>query len=75
MVLGIAVILTWFFFIRPLGQAGIDVRAAELCRASYHRARTAADSQIVDGQRPVVSRLQATTALTCGVMRRTGHLR
>jgi len=71
----VALVIAAWFLIHPLGQAGFDARAAELCRANYHRARTAADSQMVDGQRPIVSRVQATTALTCGAMRQSGQLR
>ena len=74
-VLGVLVLVMWIVIARPFSSTGIDPRAAELCRANYRRARTAVDSQMVDRQRPVVSRLQATTALTCGVMRQTGHLR
>ncbi len=49
--------------------------AAHLCASSYRRARTAIDTQVVDARRHVTSRAQATRALTCGEMRRTGMLR
>jgi hypothetical protein len=48
--------------------------AARLCASSYARTRTAADTQIVDAQRHVTSRVQATRPLTCGELRRAGHL-
>ena len=49
--------------------------AAALCRQNYAKARTATDSQVVDAQRPITSRLQANRALMCRQMRRTGMLR
>jgi hypothetical protein len=56
---------------RP-GQSAADLEAAQLCRADYQRARTAADTSAVDARRPIISRGQSTTALTCGAMRQAG---
>ena len=58
---------------RP-GQSIPDAEAAQLCRTDYLRARTASDSVAVDARRPILSRGQATTALTCGAMRKAGWL-
>ena len=71
----VLVIIAWFLLTHPFGQSGPNAQAMELCRADYRRARNAADSQMVDAQRPIVSRVQATTALTCGTMRQNGQLR
>jgi hypothetical protein len=49
------------------------VVAAE-CRRSYQTARTAADTAVVDYRRPIVSRGQATSAPSCGLLRKTGRL-
>ena len=56
------------------GYANDDV-AIELCRAAYRRALTAQDSAIVDAQRPITSRAQASVALTCRALRQSGGLR
>jgi hypothetical protein len=45
------------------------------CQAAYRRSTTAQDSAIVDQQRPVTDRVQASVALDCGTLRRTGKLR
>jgi hypothetical protein len=52
----------------PGGAVGEDVAATQ-CRAGYGRARTAADSAVVDVQRPIISREQATVARTCRELR------
>jgi hypothetical protein len=52
----------------PGGTAGEEVAAAQ-CRAGYQRARTATDSAVVDAQRPIISREQATVARTCRELR------
>jgi hypothetical protein len=57
------------------GQSIADAEAAQFCRADYLRSRTATDSAAVDSRRPILSRGQASTALTCGAMRRAGWLR
>jgi hypothetical protein len=58
---------------RP-GQSAADFEAAQICRGDYGRARTAADTSAVDGRRPIISRGQASTALTCGAMRQARWL-
>ena len=61
----------WLLFIaRHPGYGG----AAD-CRAAYHRARSAADSGIVDARVPVVGRPKEPSVLTCGALRRSGELR
>ena len=45
-----------------------DERA--LCRAAYQRARTSADSAMVDLQTPVTSKGHAPFAQSCGLLRR-----
>ena len=57
----------------PGGGLGEDVAVAE-CRASYHRSRSAVDSAMIDVQRPIVSRGQATVARTCRELRLAGAI-
>jgi hypothetical protein len=49
------------------------VVAAE-CRRGYESARTAADTALVDSRRPILSRGQATSAPSCGLLRKAGRL-
>ena len=55
-------------------QSTADWEAAQVCRSDYERARTRLDSTVVDGRRPALDRVQATTALTCAAMRQKGWL-
>ena len=55
-------------------QSAADWEAAQVCRSDYERARSRVDSTVVDGRRPALNRVQATTALTCGAMRQKGWL-
>jgi hypothetical protein len=50
-----------------------DVAIAQ-CRVDYARARNSAESLAVDGRQPVVSRTQASIALTCAARRKAGQL-
>jgi hypothetical protein len=47
----------------------VDATAWSLCSSRYQRASTLADTLIIDQQRPVMSRGQATVAVTCRVLR------
>ena len=60
--------------IRGRGPIGAHRIAAEDCRAGYRRARTAADSSMVDYQTPIVSKTQAAFAKSCKMMRLDGDL-
>jgi hypothetical protein len=44
------------------------------CRRLYALARTAIDTSAVDAQRPIVGRGQATSAASCGLLRKAGRL-
>jgi len=81
-------LVLWTTFMLLIAAAGVYLYAqwwrrgvpdheysARLCASNYSRAQSAPDSQIVDAQRPITSRGQATRALTCGEMRRTGMIR
>ena len=46
----------------------LDAQAWTLCEQGYRRG-TRQDTLITDRQRPIVSRGQATVAVTCGTMR------
>ena len=48
--------------------------AIDWCRSAYARARTAADSALVDGQRPPASHLDRPAAVMCGTRRHAGQL-
>jgi len=68
--LAAAVLALFFVMARHPGYAG----AAE-CREAYLRARSAADSAIVDARAPVTGRTKvAAEVLTCGLLRRSGEL-
>src|SRR5262245_29814380 len=56
---------------RPLGSSQA---AREQCIAGYRRARSAADSAMVDSWTPVLSKAQAPGATSCAFMRRRGEL-
>jgi hypothetical protein len=64
----LATLVGWFILRRP-DRLAVDAEAWTFCQQGYARARTAVDSQMVDVQRPVLSRGHATVALTCGTMR------
>jgi hypothetical protein len=66
--LAIASVVGWLLLRRPARLAE-DAQAWTLCEQGYRRARVAADTQAVDNQQPVISRAQASVALTCGAMR------
>src|SRR5687768_2365445 len=63
----------WYFAHTLMGRPDEPVTTA-WCRRAYDQARGAADSARVDAQRPIVSRTQATVAVTCGTLRTTGEL-
>lgn len=65
-------VVYWWWRI-PGGGPGEDIAAAQ-CQAGYQRSRTAADSAMIDSQRPIISRGQATAALTCRELRLAGEL-
>ena len=65
--------LVWEYRLRTSAQ-GADPVVVTACRAAYERARSLADTAIVDAQRHVVSRDQAPNARSCGQLRREGTL-
>jgi hypothetical protein len=69
----LALVLLAFVVWNTVRVPNEDVAIAE-CRAAYGRARTAAESLGVDERQPVVSRTQASVALTCAARRRSGQL-
>jgi hypothetical protein len=56
------------------GPPGSSQAARDQCLARYRRARSAADSAMVDSWAPVLSKVQAAFAKSCGLMRRAGEL-
>jgi hypothetical protein len=58
---------------RPKNRVSFDAAAESICRADYARARTFADTQMVDLRVPVVTRVRATTGVTCGVIRQSAR--
>jgi hypothetical protein len=66
----LATLVGWFILRRP-DRLALDAEAWTFCEQGYARARASVDSQMVDTQRPVISRVHATVALTCGAMRVT----
>jgi hypothetical protein len=56
------------------GPLGSSAAAREECRNGYRRARTAADSAMVDAWTPVTSTRQAAFAKSCALMRRDGDI-
>ena len=54
------------------GRFGSTQTERALCRAAYQRARTPADSAMVDLQTPVTSKGHAPFAQSCGLLRREG---
>ena len=72
-VLGLAAVVlsAWgvWEYSRRIGPRGADPAVVEICRAAYNRANTPSDSAIVDRQRHVLSREQASNARTCGQLR------
>jgi len=64
-------VMLWHF---GRGEA-FDTTAIELCRQDYQRARTATDSAMVGERVPILSRGQATAAVSCGTLRAAGRLR
>jgi hypothetical protein len=60
--------------LRGRGPLGPSAVAREECRDGYRRARTAADSAMVDRWTPVSSKAQAAFAKSCALMRRDGDL-
>ncbi len=75
LLLGFALLLGWLQLRRDVTATGYDDVAVEFCRARYARAGTAADSAVVDLQRPIWSRTQAPAATTCASLRAAGKLR
>ena len=60
--------------LRGRGPLGPSAAAREDCRTGYRRARTAADSAMVDAWTPVTSKEQAAFAKSCALMRRDGDI-
>lgn len=78
--IGIAVVLALIILLWIAlylgGRRGPGVNsAAEQCRAEYHRARTAAETAMVDRLRPISGRAGAGTALNCRTLRTSGGIR
>jgi hypothetical protein len=67
--LGILTLFAVLLFLWPRDRLALDDEAWTFCQQGYGKARAAADSQMVDAQRPVLSRGHAMVALTCGAMR------
>lgn len=53
-------------------RVSFDPAVASICHGDYTKARTLADTQMVDLRAPVLSRSQAPNAITCGAIRRAG---
>jgi hypothetical protein len=54
---------------RRRGGTEVDGRAATVCAALYQRAHSAADSAMVDAQRPMLSGVDSTASRSCGELR------
>jgi hypothetical protein len=67
--IGIVATVAGWFILRQPDRLALDAEAWTFCEQGYRHARTAADSQMVDVRRPVLSRMHSTVALTCGAMR------
>ena len=67
--LGVLTALTAVLILWPRDRLPLDPDAWTFCEQGYSKARATADSEMVDAQRPVLSRGHATVALTCGAMR------
>jgi len=67
----VAVVLS---LVRGRGPVGSSEAAREQCLAGYRRARSAADSAMVDAWTPVLSKGQAPFAKPCVLIRRDGEL-
>ena len=65
----LAVALTLFI------QRNDERRTAVACQAAYAAAHSAADTAMVDRERPPFSRRDVTETLTCGDLRRSGQRR
>jgi hypothetical protein len=63
--------LAWV--LRHRGAAEDDGRAATLCTVLYQRARSAADTAMVDGQRPMISGEDAPAPRSCAELRGAGR--
>ena len=70
---GVVLILLAIILNDVLNGPNEDVAIAQ-CRADYAHARTSAETLAVDARQPVVSRAQASIALTCVARRRAGQL-
>jgi hypothetical protein len=73
--LALLVLASGLLMKRRSGQFSADWQSAQYCQANYRRAHTSVDSSIVDAQTPVLSRQQASVALSCGAMRKAGQLK
>jgi hypothetical protein len=74
-ILGILTVLVAVFISWPRDRLALDQQAWTFCEQGYAKARAAAGSQMVDAQRPVLSRGHSMVALTCGAMRTARHPR
>ena len=70
--LGLLVLAVWLW--RPAGLWGGDSLRSAHCAAQYSAARTAADSDAVDHQRPMLHDADAPRE-SCGELRRAGRIR
>ena len=68
---GIGALAAWGALRSP---TAIDGTTAQACPALYARARTAADSGVIDGYRPRTTRA-GSAELRCGVLRSLGRSR
>jgi len=64
--------LAWV--LRRRGATEDDGRSVTLCAVLYQRARSAADTAMVDGQRPMISGEDAPAPRSCGELRSAGRL-
>ena len=71
-VLGPALVLWWQRGkpVDPIRERAI----VDLCQMGYAKARSAADTNAVDLQQPVVGKLTALARIECGELRRGGKL-
>ena len=65
--LGLAALTVWWTVLRP--DRLMDVETWQYCAAWYERSATAAESAVVDAQRPVLGRRYGEHGLSCRMLR------
>jgi hypothetical protein len=74
-VAGLAVlgVLLWRTTSHPLPIAATSIKV--MCRTDFQRARSAAESLVVEARRPIVDpEVDVPANISCGELRRTGQL-